>query len=207
MRKRAARVPIAVRDAIQDAAKDYRLRNLVPNAAEIHRKLLPLYKEDVPSERTIRKIASDDGPDKSGAWRATASKVDARLVLPVLAVLIERGTREQLSVNEAEVIAMVYGAVPNTPPLFAWMLAKAYLAPQAADVVDWLANLDALLAFAPWTSVAAQQRFMNVIAEGRVRDWLTWPDPPDATPRKALWGEIAAPVKQRRTRKGQKGSE
>ncbi len=205
MRKRAGRVPIEVRDAIEDAAKDYRLRNLVPNAAEIHKKLLPLYGNDVPSERTIRTIASQEGPDKSGAWRATASSVDARLVLPVLAALIERsGTRRQLSVREAEAVATVCEAVPNTPPLFAWLLATAYLDAEAADDVHWLADLDALLAFAPWTSVAAQQRFMNAIEEGRVRHGLPWPDPPDATPRADLWGEIVPPVKQRRTRKGQK---
>ena len=205
MRKRAGRVPMEVREAIEGAAKDYRLRNLVPNAAEIHKKLLPEYGNDVPSERTIRTIASQEGPDKSGAWRATASSAEARLVLPVLAVLIERSSvRTQLSVREAQAIARVCEIVPNTPPLFAWLLAMAYLDAEAADGVNSLADLDALLAFAPWTSVTAQQRFMRAIEDGRVRLGLPWPDPPDATPRADLWGEIVPPVKQRRTRKGQK---
>jgi len=204
MRKRTGRVSMKVREAIEGAAKDYRLRNLVPNAAEIHRMLLPEFGSDVPSERTIRTIASQEGPDKSGPWRATASD-DARLVLPVLAALIERDSwRKQLSVREAEAIARVCEIVPNTPPLFAWLLAMAYLDAEATDGVHSHADLDALLAFAPWTSVAAQQRFMNAIEDGRVRLGLPWPDPPDATPRADLSREIVPPVKQRRTRKGQK---
>ncbi len=207
-KKRAGRVPIHVRDAIEDAAKDYRLRNLVPNAAEIHKMLLPLYGNDVPSERTIRTIASEEGPDTSGAWRATASSVDASLVLPVLAAFIEQhaGARTQFSVREAEAVATVCEAVPNTPPLFAWTLATIYLDAEVAGDVHRLAALDALLAFAPWTSVTAQRRYMKAIEEGRVRQELSWPDPPDATPLSEVKWKTVIPAKARggRTQKGHK---
>jgi len=210
MRKRSRRVGLEVRRAIEEAAKEYRLRGETPNAADIYRTLEkdPDLKSNLPTERTIRAIASEEGPDKSGVWRATASSVDASLVLPTLVAFIEEhaGARTQFSVREAEAIAAICEAVPNTPPLFAWALASRYLDAEHVRDARAIAALDALLAFAPWTSVAAQQRYMKALAEGRVRQMMSWPDPPDATPLSEVKWKTVIPAKARggRTQKGHK---
>lgn len=185
------RFDIAIRGKINGLADEYRSAGFAPNAAAIQRALAKDKKLDVPSERWIRDfvkaalavsasgssvitpgsaslVLSTLAPtvDVPEVWHPMNSKVDAKLVLPTLAAVIEKyeGARTQLTVREAELIASVRAAVPEIEDLLPYYIARYYMeaGARAADVVA----LDALLAFAPWTSDKARQRYEKATKSG-----------------------------------------
>ena len=163
---------------IEERALEYRLKGQVPNAVEIQRRLAALLKPaDVPSERTIRNVANEL-LDPGRPWRPMASTVDASLVLPTLARLIEdtHGARTQLTVREAELIAAIRGG-SGCDPLVAYMLARAYLNAESRNDPDEALRLDGLLAFGPWRGPEARRAYDVALGE-------RWIEPP------RLWGRL-----------------
>jgi hypothetical protein len=170
MRKVAKRwrVSLEVRQAIEAAAMDYRLRGEAPNAAEIARKLEAKYRDQLPTERTIRAIANESNADSGDAWEATNSTVDARLVLPALAAIVDEsaGARTRLSIQEAELIAAIAEAAPLVNPLDAYRAARDYIEAQERGDERAVAGLDLWLAMRPWTDEASSRRFTDALTLG-----------------------------------------
>lgn len=106
--------------------------------------------------------ASGDQP--GDPWRLSeATAAEAARVLPVLAEAAARtqGRRLQLSAAEAGKVSMILQAAQDLAPGWALRLATKYLLRQSDGLPT--ASLDLLLAFAPWRSDEAFQRFIGVV--------------------------------------------
>ena len=159
---------------INALATEYRLQGLTPNAGEIYKKLAARPDlVDLPTDRTIRNIVRAPSRETATAWRPTSSTVDATLVLPTLARVIEhtRGGRTQLTTREAELIAAIAEAGRLSDPLQAYYLALDYIEAEERGDDRYVALLDARLAFAPWTSEDARRRYELLVE----REWLAYP--------------------------------
>lgn len=118
----------------------------------------------VPSEKSIRRRLADRTPSALWGGLAASSGSAASLVLPVLAAAVERtqGRRFWLTEREAHWIVKLRQAAPDLPPWWAFYLAsRKYIVRQ--DHGELTQDLDLLLAFAPWQSDDAFQRFVRAV--------------------------------------------
>jgi hypothetical protein len=126
----------------------------------------------VPEDRTIqRRVAALQARDASGAWSvADATTRDARLILDTLAAVIEHTAGRVLSLTRSEAawVARIYHAAPELHPLWRWRLARLYRLREAHH--ESVADLDAMLAFAPWRE-GAKQRYDKAVRAG----WVAFP--------------------------------
>lgn len=111
----------------------------------------------VPEPRTIQRRVREVVQDVSGIWGlADSAGEEARLILPVLAVILSEssGRRKSITREEAQwVLKVRQAAGPELSVSRVWRLASLYRSRKAADrpTVD----LDDYLALAPWQSPEA----------------------------------------------------
>jgi hypothetical protein len=120
---------------------DTRVRELVflgYGAAQIHRQLASeelINEEGNPSEKTIQRMVKDYTPeDPSGPWSfAESTGEEARLILPVLAAVLEQtaGDGGAISRDIAAWIVRIRTAAPTLPPWDAYGYAILYRAAAA----------------------------------------------------------------------------
>lgn len=138
--------------------------------------VLALLEAKIPDERTIRRrIAESKLLDTSGPWTlARASGGVAALVLPVLGAVLDhtQGRVAGLTKEQAKWVVKVRRAAPGLDPWYVWRVAAAYqVADQKGTDAD-RESLDALLAFAPWRSLEAAERFREWASRAHP-DWFT----------------------------------
>jgi hypothetical protein len=147
MRKPGQRLDEDIREAIETLARDGYL------PSEIERRLGgdERFAERVPSDKTIQKYRRATlnrlAAASAAPWRPTDSAPDeAVLVLPVLAEVIERTPRRELTVDEAEWIVRIRVVAPDLP------LWEVYQLASTARDTKGAARVTRYLAFAPWTA-------------------------------------------------------
>src|SRR5262249_49009895 len=123
----------------------------------------------VPDRRTVQRIVKASRPhDSSGPWvLRDADPEHARVVLETLAAVIQHteGRIVELTRAEAERVVFLHRAAPDLPPLNGWSLAQVYALREAR--ADSVADLDHLLAFAPWRhGKPGWDRYDHAIAAG-----------------------------------------
>lgn len=109
---------------------------------------------------------------KSESWSLTVQTAyQARLIMPVLAAIIERSDGQRLTLTQLEAakVAMILDAASDIPPYWAYWLAHKYIDREERHIPT--ASLDALLAFTPWRDDKSFQRFIDVIS-GAHPEWL-----------------------------------
>jgi hypothetical protein len=130
----------------------------------------------VPPLRTIQRMVADvQTRDSSGAWRVPeADPTEVRLLLDTLAAVIERsqGRITGLTKAEAGLVVRIHQAAPELELINVWLLARVYRGREARD--EPTADLDAMLAFAPWKGDQEGWRY----SQARMQDWI--PQPPVA---------------------------
>ncbi len=133
-----------------------------PAAIERNLKADPgLVQKGIPHIKTIQAIARENTPaDPSAPWQlGEAGGEDAAIILPVLAVLIEAsdGQLKAISNARAEWIMRLRHVAEDLPPWTIYQLAHVYmLRNERQDTTD---DLDAFLAFAPWRTPEAAERY------------------------------------------------
>jgi hypothetical protein len=96
-------------------------------------------------ERMVRRLTPEDTSDP---WSAMDEPEQARFVLDVAAYVFNMSqSRVWLTKNLAQWIARVRTVDPETPPHFAYVLARSY---QSARTVEEFRNLDLELDAKPW---------------------------------------------------------
>lgn len=153
------------------------------NAAEIERELSSKGRRvDI---RTIRaRVKEYTVEDPSGRWTLAGSPgALAALILPVLAAVIENseGHISHLTNAQAAWIVKVRRAAPDLSPWGAFCIAAYYRIRQHRN--EPTADLDLLLAFAPWRGREHLKRFFSTITSV-FPDWMQVPSselPEDAT--------------------------
>jgi hypothetical protein len=106
----------------------------------------------IPTLRTVQRLVAEHRPaDASGRWDfAPGAAGDARTVLRVMARVTEVMEGAPVISNaEAEWITALAAANPDLTDFGLWFLARMYRAREAAGVPT--PDLDALLAFSPWS--------------------------------------------------------
>jgi hypothetical protein len=135
-------------------------------AAQIYRFLQDngYFAKWTPDPRTVqRKVRAARGRDAGTRWCfAEADPEDARLVLPVLAALLEKTQgRVWLTKDTADWIVRLKTAAPTLPDDYStYIYARTYQ--RDGEKVLWL---DRFLAFRPWESNDAYARYQKVEAE------------------------------------------
>lgn len=182
MRTRARRIDLDVQLAIQAFAERY-APPAAPNAAEIHRLLLARFEkepEKVPTERTVRRVLRElETNVDSAPWTleaVPAEAIDASVVMPVLAPLIEswKGERRGVTVEEARWISTIRAAAPDIDPRLAFSLAREYLLADRVLVNVKRSDCDAFLSFAPWRSADAERKYAAAVEAGWIGLSLAW---------------------------------
>lgn len=106
-------------------------------------------KSRLPSLRTVQRIVSDiTAEDRSGPWSLRqAEGDDARLILDVLAVFLERTTRQRvyLTKTEADYVLKIRKAVPDEDLWAVFRLARLYVLREVKG--EDTHDLDGYLAF------------------------------------------------------------
>lgn len=155
-----------VRTAIERLSRD----GFTPK--EIERRLAADedFRARVPSDKTIQKYRRGVLAQLSAAAAAPWSPIDSTpaevaLILPVLAEVIERTARRDITVNEAEWIVRIRTVAPDLP------LWEAYLVSSTAQDPKGAARVTQYLAFAPWTP-AGSRRFRGLAGSGRIYERL-----------------------------------
>jgi hypothetical protein len=155
------------------------LEGWTPPQIERHLSSKEDFADRVPDIRTIRRRVAwywpeDSRGDTSGPWTwADADGEEAALVLPVLGAVLDhtQGRIAGFTKNQARWVLKVRRAAPDLDPWYVWRVAAAYqLAVQKGTEAD-RDSLDALLAFAPWRSQEAMDRFVRW-AQQRRPNWL-----------------------------------
>jgi hypothetical protein len=124
----------------------------------------------VPADvRTIQRIVRTvRSPDLSGSWTlAQASPDEARAVLPVLALVLERGYVDRLTLDEASWIYKLALIARDLPLQRLWLAATSYRVRVAHKLPT--GDLDAFLAFAPWRGHEDQRRYWRLVVERKVQ--------------------------------------
>lgn len=135
----------------------------------------------LPSLRTIQEIVQElSGTDPTEAWSlADAEPGDplTRVLLDIKADVISRtrGRAKDITRGEASWVGRLLDAAPSLPPQVLHRMAQAYL--RAQERSEPVSELDAILALAPWSSPAHQERYLQAIDES----WL------DEDPLRSLW--------------------
>jgi hypothetical protein len=117
---------------------------------------------DRPAERTVKDIVKDLGPrpDPSAAWTLqTAPTRELGPAIEVLRVVVSetRGARTFVTQGEARLLAQIYEAAPGIDPARAFDLARRF--DRAEPTWEATASLHHYLAFRPWESRAAQEKY------------------------------------------------
>lgn len=163
------RIDLDVQQQIEELALQGRF------AAQIHRELdrHEEYRGRVPTLRTVQRVVKEITPrDPSGVWSLSGSPdIDATLVMPVLAEVIERteGERKHLTRSEAGWIAKIREVAPALDLWHCYMLAVAYV--RATEMKASAEGLDAFVAYAPWSGKASSDRYVEAVNNG-------WAPPP-----------------------------
>ncbi len=132
----------------------------------------PEFAGRVPTSRTIQRRVNELAlRDSSGPWSLADAKDDeAALVLPVLAAVIEGTEAQRVYVTQAEAerIVRIRRAVPDLlPTLDLMLLARVYLLREQQGMST--TDLDAFLAFAPWRSEDARERYRQALHFGWIK--------------------------------------
>lgn len=144
-----------------------RLSYLGWTPAQIHQELKrrPQFEGRYPVARTVRRIVAGLMPqDTSGWWSlADADGDDAAAILPVLAGVIERttGRISRLTKAQAACVLKIRHIAPDLSPWWAFRLAISYRVRVHREQPT--ADLDELLAFAPWRGREHFDRFFRVV--------------------------------------------
>ncbi len=174
-RRRPRRIPPEVYQEIHRMV----LEGGITNATEVFRILEQKFPDKCPSERTVRNVVRELMPmDPSGPWRPGPDEdpEEAARVLSAWADTLVRTKGEPhwrpLSRDRARWIAWILTGWPDLDPVVAVVLGTDYWGRQRSgrDTQD----LDAFLAFAPWRSPEAWQRFQQVTQAGRVPNPPRW---------------------------------
>lgn len=155
---------------IRELIEALALRGWTP--ASIHRHLTrqPKFRSRAPSARTIQRIVKALSPhDPSGPWSLGDDDVDAALVLPTLATVIEETDGRKLQLTRAEVswVARIRRVAPDLEPWDAYVVAVQYML--CLEYGDSTTELDAWLAFAPWREGPGRERYQAAIARGHLQ--------------------------------------
>jgi len=123
----------------------------------------------MPTLRTIQRMVKEIAPpDLSGEWSLVdAEPEDARLILDTFAeAAAHTAGRSFISKGTADWVVRVRRAAPTLPPYDAFVVAREYR--RATDTRDskHIRALDALLAFKPWESVEAADRYEALLSAG-----------------------------------------
>jgi hypothetical protein len=124
-----------------------------------------------PHLRTIQnKVKELSPPDPSGRWSfAKADPAEARLVLPVLAAVLEKTQgRLWLTEDAADWIVRIKTAAPTLPDDW-WTYVYARTYQRDGEKAVWL---DRFLAFRPWESNEAYERYQAV--EASIATFQPW---------------------------------
>ncbi len=125
--------------------------------AAIHRELERMKAADelravVPSLRTIERLVKTiRSQDKSAPWSLMSDDTgDSRLILDALAAIVRTTEGRVVSITRAEATALmkVNRSAPELDLMSQWRLARRYVARVASGIAT--ADLDLLMAFAPW---------------------------------------------------------
>ena len=152
-------------------------------APQIERVLggVPGFRDQMPDTRTIQRYARrarrSSGPDEP--WeRMEMAGHEAALVFGTMAAVMQRtGHFPTLTRAQARWLLWVREAVPDLDPVEAWELGLLYFARERSKTHDY-ADLDALLAFAPWRSEEARSEYHAAVKEKRIpaaRGYCAWP--------------------------------
>lgn len=150
------------------------------SVADIERALTAarIHPASQPARRTIQKIVHDAVTlDRSGPWvLADTDGDDARLILGSLRAVTLLEFAPETAVNsilrltkaEARWIVRVRRAAPTLPPMYAWFMARLYVAREARE--QSTRDLDALLAFLPASEGEEPDAagYEKAIHEGRI---------------------------------------
>jgi len=163
---------------IEDEIRRQALKGQPPNEITRTLELDPRFADRAPSLRTVQRyVKKFTAKDTSEPWTwAEADGEEAALVLPVLGAVMERteGRVTHFTKEQAKWVAKVRGAAPDLDAWYAWGVAMAYrVAAEEGGEAD-RASLDALLAFAPWRSLEATERFLQWAGRHRAH-WFSLP--------------------------------
>lgn len=143
-------------------------------AKQIHKQItedFPNRGMDIPALRTVQeRVKRLRVRDTSGRWVfAEADPGEAGPVLESIAAVIEQtdGRIRQVTRAEAAWITRLANARPTLPAYERWFLARFYLTRTANN--DPVGDLDSYLAFAPWESPEARERYVTAIEEGWIQ--------------------------------------
>ncbi|MEZ5343563.1 MAG: hypothetical protein R2706_19655 [Acidimicrobiales bacterium] len=148
----------------------------VRGPAETHRRLVAAEQEglipkgSVPSARTVRRIVDEmAGADSSEPWTLALANPQTGWLMDVLAARLERTlalTPPALTQLEVTWLERIHAARPDVPPWLGWGLAHLYIQRTARHEV--VADLDSVLALAPWRGIEHHARYLTLVARGRV---------------------------------------
>jgi hypothetical protein len=178
-RRRSRSIPIEVQKAIEAEAVYGFGKREIYRALERRDDLRDL----LPSEKTVGRFI-DEIPrrDTSAPWSVgDLDEAESELLLEALRDVIERSSGNISSITrlEAHYIVRLSQMVPGLQPLGLWRVARVYAGRAASRTPT--ADLDAYLAFGPWRSDEARQRYYAAIDAGWVEgvsplDWMLLPD-------------------------------
>lgn len=130
------------------------------------------YGPDAIKERSVqnyvRRVRNNQIP-----WdRLDASGGNASLVMEVLPSVIERsdGKKREFTQEESEWIIWIRQIASTLPPQFVWELATYYMTEDRNITSKDFQQLDAFLAYKPWESVEAINRYHTLKEEGIIPD-------------------------------------
>lgn len=176
---RRTRLPLLIQREVENLAlKGYSPKQILDylNGHEKLQQTFSDYLKDHPLQlRTVQRIVASLTPrDTSAPWTLKdADPGDARSILDMLAWLIEytEGRKTTVSKAEAEWILRLAKAAPDLPAQMVWNLTRAYLL--AGEDEAKLAEIDHLVAFAPWRGKDGTARYNAALDKG----WLDLPLP------------------------------
>tara|TARA_R100000306_G_scaffold45824_1_gene43653 strand:+ start:4552 stop:5217 length:666 start_codon:yes stop_codon:yes gene_type:complete len=126
-----------------------------------------LWRRRPPSIRSLRRWSSDvASKGDEEAWKITDTKPEyVSVVLDTLANLVERsgGRRKSLTRAEANLFVSIFNAAPELPTPTIWALSQYYL---DDDVPN--ADIDVLLALAPWKDFDHRRLYWGLVEKGVV---------------------------------------
>jgi hypothetical protein len=173
--KKRRRIPGAVSDLIEQLLVE---RAWTPG--QVHEELARLHDNGqityLPDLRTVQRYAKELTPDDpSSPWTLTSeTAAEAPFVLSALAERIERtqGRRRTVTQREAEMIAAVTRAAPDLDARRAFYIGSRYAVLRREGASTEM--LDLYLAFAPWRSPEASERYVRAWKSGWIEEplWL-----------------------------------
>jgi hypothetical protein len=126
-----------------------------------------------PSDKTIQKYRTATlrrlAAASTAPWRPTDSPPEeVRFILEVLAHVIERTKRREITVDEAEWISRLHAVEPDMPPGYVYELVSA------ARDERGTARVTQFVAFRPWDDNG--RRLRSAARRGRMSPAPFWPD-------------------------------